>query len=116
MTTTAAAAAEYGKSPAPTVEAATAHPPKRGSAPGCRPRHDQVPGTPTPPAFPVLGKAAPTAGCRDRRSPVVTLGGDSATSGLNQCRGGPGLSGLSRAVSVGQLGAETGLGRQQPGA
>jgi hypothetical protein len=60
-TTTAPGAAEYGKSPAPTVEAATAHPPKRGSAPGYRPRHDQVPGTPTPPTFPAPGKAAPTA-------------------------------------------------------
>ena len=43
--------------------------PKRGSAPGYRSRHDQVPGTPTPPTFPAPGKAAPT-GFRGSRSPV----------------------------------------------
>jgi hypothetical protein len=61
-TTTAAAAAECGKSTAPTVGAATAHPPKHGSAPGYRSRHDQVPGTPTPPTGPAPGKACTDSG------------------------------------------------------
>src|SRR5215218_10118362 len=116
MTTTAAAAAGCGKSPAPMVGAATAHPRARGSAPGYRSRHDRVPGRPTPPTGPAPGKAAPTAGFLDSRSPVgLRLGGDSAASGLNQCRGGPGLRSLSGAVSVGQLGAESLLACEQPG-
>src|SRR5688500_17782850 len=116
MTTTAAAAAGYGNSPAPTVGAATAHHPKRGSALGYRSRHDQVPDTPTPPTGPAPGKAAPTAGLQDSQSPVGTrLGGDSATSGLHQCCRGPGLRSQGGAVAVGQLGAQMLLAREQPG-
>src|SRR5215210_6691537 len=113
MTTTAPAAAEYRSSPAPMVGAATAHPPKRGSAPGYRSRHDQVPGKPTPPTGPAPGKAAPTAGWRDPRSPVGTLGGDSTSSCLNQGRGGPSVPTQGGAGSVGQLRAEMLLGREQ---
>jgi hypothetical protein len=48
------------------------------------------------------------------QQPVGTrLGGDSATSRLNQCCGGPGLRSQSGGVSLGQLGAETLLAVQQ---
>jgi hypothetical protein len=57
--------------------------------------------TPSPPAGPAPGKAAPTAGLRHSRSPVGPwVGDDPATSGLNQRRGGPHLGGESRAGSV----------------
>jgi hypothetical protein len=61
---------------------------------GDRSPQDQVPDRPTPRAAPAPGTAAPTADLPDltgdSRSPVGPwLCGDPATSGLNQCRGGP---------------------------